>query len=90
MELLLRRHGWKMYPTQTWYEDFIASEFHCPLFKKIRDFCDKPEFSKVSMYLYGREFLEEKDKVIELAGRFMPKTYQNQEGQWVLETVFEC
>jgi nicotinamidase-related amidase len=83
MELLLRRPGWKTYPTQTWYEDFIAGDFQCPLGKQICDFCDEPEFSKVSMYLYGREFLDEKDKVIELAGRFMPRTYRIDESQWV-------
>jgi nicotinamidase-related amidase len=83
MELLLRRPGWKTYPTQTWYEDFISGEFKCPLGKKICDFCDEPEFSKVSMYLQGREFLDEKDKVIELAGTFMPKTFCIEESQWV-------
>jgi hypothetical protein len=70
----LRRGGWQTYPTQVWYEDFI-SQYHCPIAKKVVDFCDEPDFSKVAMYLSGREYLDEKDKVIEFAGRFMPKTF---------------
>ena len=85
VKLLLQRPGWHTYPTQTWYEDFIKGEFKCPLGKTAVDFCDEPEFSKVSMYLSGREHLDEKDKVIELAGRFMPKTYCIEGGEWVGE-----
>jgi hypothetical protein len=85
MQLLMKRGGWKMYPTQVWYEDFIQGEFYCPMFKKIVDFCDEPEFSKVSMYLAGREFLDEKDKVISIAGKFMPKTYCIQNGKFIGE-----
>mmetsp|Transcript_6256 Transcript_6256/g.8129 ORF Transcript_6256/g.8129 Transcript_6256/m.8129 type:complete len:581 (-) Transcript_6256:27-1769(-) len=87
IELLLERGGapWKMHPTQTWYEDFINGEFKCPLGKKVVDFCDEPDFSKVSMYLSGREFLDEKDKVLEFAGRFMPKTYCLENGKWIGE-----
>lgn len=83
IQLLMKRGGWKMYPTQVWYEDFIQGEFYCPMFKKIVDFCDEPEFSKVSMYLAGREYLDEKDKVISIAGRFMPKTYCIENGSFI-------
>eukprot|EP00986_Skeletonema_menzelii_P001081 scaffold290_cov138-Skeletonema_menzelii.AAC.4 len=82
IQLLKERGGWKTYPTQVWYEDFIH-QFHCPLAKKVVDFCDEPEFSKVAMYLSGREYLDEKDKVIEFAGRFMPKTFCINGGEWV-------
>lgn len=85
IEILLERggSGWKSYPTQIWYEHFVEGEYHCPLGKKVVDFCDEPNFSKVAMYLSGREHLDEKDKVIEIAGRFMPKTYCIEEGKWV-------
>ena len=85
IDLLKERGGWKMYPTQTWYEDFIKGEFKCPLAKKVVDFCDEPEFSKISMYLAGREYLDEKDKVIEMAGRYMPQTFCIEDGKWVGE-----
>lgn len=82
IQLLKERGGWKTYPTQVWYEDFI-SQYHCPIAKKIVDFCDEPDFSKVAMYLSGREYLDEKDKVIEFAGRFMPKTFCIDNGKWI-------
>jgi nicotinamidase-related amidase len=82
IQLLQERGGWKTYPTQVWYEDFIH-QFRCPLAKKVVDFCDEPEFSKVAMYLSGREYLDEKDKVIEISGRYMPKTYVSTNGKWI-------
>ena len=83
IELLMQRGNWKMYPNQIWYEDFIKGEFYCPLGKKVVDFCDEPDFSKVSMYLAGRDHLDEKDKVIEIAGKYMPKTYCIENGEWI-------
>eukprot|EP00980_Cylindrotheca_fusiformis_P008690 scaffold1863_cov85-Cylindrotheca_fusiformis.AAC.6 len=83
IQLLLERGTWQTSPTQIWYEDFVKGEFYCPLGKQIVDFCDEPEFSKVSMYLSGREYLDEKDKVIEIAGNFMPKTYCMEDGEWL-------
>ena len=85
IEILLERSDWKLYPTQIWYEDFVQGEYKCPLAKKVVDFCDEPNFSKISMYLSGREHLDEKDKVIKIAGRFMPKTFCLEEGKWVGE-----
>lgn len=83
IELLQERGNWRTYPTQIWYEDFLKGDFHCPLGRKIVDFCDEPEFSKISMFLRGREYLDEKDKVIDIAGRFMPKTYCIEDGGWI-------
>mmetsp|Transcript_35002 Transcript_35002/g.74668 ORF Transcript_35002/g.74668 Transcript_35002/m.74668 type:complete len:576 (-) Transcript_35002:190-1917(-) len=83
IELLQQRGNWKTYPTQVWYEDFVKGEFHCPLLRKVVDFCDEPEFSKIAMFLRGRENLDEKDKVIDIAGRFMPKTYRIENGAWI-------
>lgn len=82
IQLLQERGDWKMYPTQIWYEDFIH-QYHCPLAKKVVDFCDEPEFSKIVMYLSGREHLDEKDKVIELAGKYMPQTFCIEDGKWI-------
>ena len=83
IQLLMERGGWSMYPTQIWYEDFVKGSFNCPLGKKVVDFCDEPEFSKVAMFLNGREYLDEKDKVIEFTGEYMPTTYCIEDGKWV-------
>uniref|UniRef100_A0A7S1G2Y8 Isochorismatase-like domain-containing protein n=1 Tax=Corethron hystrix TaxID=216773 RepID=A0A7S1G2Y8_9STRA len=83
IQLFLKRPGWQNYPTQTWYEHFIKGEFLCPLGKKVVDFCDEPEFSRLSMYIAGREWLDEKDKVVSFAKEYMPVTYVlDSEGHW--------
>ena len=85
IKLLMERGGWRIYPNQIWYEDFVKGVFYCPLAKKEVDFCDEPEFSNVAMYLSGREWLDEKDKVIEFAGEYMPTTYCIDNGKWIGE-----
>lgn len=79
---LLERPSWRSYPTQKWFQDERWKEFHCPLDKKIVDFADEPQFSRVAMYIKGREWLEEKTKIIELAGCHMPETYIIEKSQW--------
>lgn len=54
IEILIERGDWKIYPTQIWYEDFVQGEYHCPLAKKVVDFCDEPNFSKVAMFIKGK------------------------------------
>jgi nicotinamidase-related amidase len=67
---------WVSHPKQKWYEDiFCAKQFHCPLGKGVVDFCDEPAFSKVSMFLKGRDCLDDKGKLLALAKDFMPETY---------------
>ena len=83
IQLLMERESqWKIYPNQIWYEDFRKGTFYCPLGKQIVDFCDEPDFSHISMYLSGREYLDDKDKVIDIAGKYMPKTYCLEFGKW--------
>ena len=60
-----------------------GKEYFCPLAKKIVAFCDEPEFSQLSMYIAGREWLDEKDKVLRFATEFMPVTYCFEKGRWV-------
>jgi hypothetical protein len=62
MQFLLERPGWQAYPSQAWYGRGMT-EYMCPLGKKVVDFADEPEFSKVAMFIAGREWLDEKDKV---------------------------
>lgn len=84
IQLLLQRSNWRTYPTQPWYEDMLTGkEYFCPLAKQIVAFCDEPEFSQLSMYIAGREWLDEKDKVIKFATEFMPVTYCFEKGRWV-------
>jgi len=61
------------------------TEYLCPLGKKVVDFADEPEFSSISMFILGREWLDEKDKVIEIAGKYMPETFCYYQGEWAGE-----
>jgi nicotinamidase-related amidase len=79
---------WHSYPTQSWYEDSFRTgkQFLCPLVQRVVDLCDEPQFSRISMFLKGREWLDEKEKVVTLAQEFMPRTYRlEQHRQWVGE-----
>lgn len=82
--LLQRESGtpcWRKYPLQHWYT--ATRSYQCPLGKKVVDFCDEPQFSRrVAMYIAGREWLDEKEKVLKLASEWMPKTYVVQGGRW--------
>ena len=84
---LLRNGGWRKYPTQLWYSDAALSgrKFLCPIGRPILDFCDEPAFSKISMFVKGREWLDEKEKIVSLAGESMPKTYVIRHGTWADE-----
>ena len=84
---LLRKGGWRRYPTQLWYSDAALSgrKYLCPIGRQILDFCDEPAFSKISMFVKGREWLDEKEKIVSLAGDSMPKSYVIRNGQWVDE-----
>jgi nicotinamidase-related amidase len=74
---LLKFHqGWARYPLQPWYTDtFSGKSYTCPLGKRIVDFCDEPQFSNCCMYIKGREWLDEKDKLWDLVPEVMPQTY---------------
>jgi len=82
---LLQRTEWQLFPRQQWYVDFIDTYF-CPLGKRVIHFCDEPQFSLVSMYLKGREWLDEKEKLVQLAGNVMPETFLIKRRQWIGET----
>ena len=76
---------WRPYPTQHWYTDESilsggkSTNYLCPLGKRVVDFCDEPQFSKsISMFVKGREWLDEKDKLYSLSleiAAMMPPNY---------------
>jgi len=82
-EYLLERPDWRIYPQQKWFEDEKKNEYHCPLGKKLVDFADESHFSRISMYLKGRAWLEEKTKILEIASDNMPETFIIEKGQWI-------
>ena len=57
-------------------------EFLCPLGKKVVDFCDEPQFGQATTYLKGRDWLDDKAKVAEIAGDLHPETFVIKNGQW--------
>jgi nicotinamidase-related amidase len=83
MAHLLQRSEWRPYPKQKWFDDFVAKSYYCPLGKRVVEFCDEPKFSSISAFIKGREWLDEKEKLIDLAGKLMPETYLIQRGQWI-------
>jgi len=71
---------------QPWYTDPIRGKsYTCPLGKRAVAFCDEPRFSHTSMYLKGREWLDEKEKIVTLVPHLMPATYRIERGMWVGE-----
>ena len=75
---------WQPFPTQPWYDEPLTGKrFTCPLGKRIVDFSDEPQFSRISMFLKGREWLDEKEKVVQFANEFMPRTYRLECGHWL-------
>merc|ERR1719364_241880 len=81
-EYFLKRPNWRVYPNQKWFEDERRNEYHCPLGKKLVNFADESHFSRIAMYLKGRAWLEEKTKVIDIAGSYMPETFIIEGGAW--------
>lgn len=85
MKCLLERStsAWRSFPSQEWYHDDYWKEYRCPLGRKVVDFADEPQFSRLAaMYIRGRDFLEDKIKVMEVAADFMPKTWFIEQGEW--------
>lgn len=67
---------WMEHPTQKWYEDvFQGRQYHCPLGKRVVAFCDEPSFSEISMFIKGRDCLDDKAKLSALAPEYLPETY---------------
>lgn len=81
-EYFLERPNWRVYPHQKWFEDEKGNAYYCPLGKKLVDFADESHFSHIAMYLKGRAWLEEKTKVLELAGNLIPETFIIDKGVW--------
>lgn len=79
---LLERPNWQSRPTQTWYVDEYWKEYYCPIGKRVVDFTDEPKFSRAAMYVRGREWLEDKSKFVEIAGRYVPETFVIERGAW--------
>lgn len=80
---------WRRYPLQHWYDSYF-----CPLGEKVLDFCDEPRFSKISMYIAGREWLDEKEKILRITNSQnnpirLPETYVVEGKRWFSSTTSE-
>jgi len=82
---LLKRPNWRVYPSEKWFEDKSGQVSHCPLGRKGVDFTDETIFSRISIHLKGRIWLEDKRKLYEFVPHLMPKTYVIQDQVWVGE-----
>ena len=78
------KDNWQSFPTQAWYDEPLTGKrYYCPLGKRVVDLSDEPQFSRISTFLKGREWLDEKEKVVEVGADYMPKTYRLERGQWI-------
>jgi len=82
---LLQRPNWRTYPSEKWFEDAAGSVSHCPLGRRCVDFTDETYFSRISMHIKGRVWLEDKRKLYEFVPDLMPLTYVIEDQQWVGE-----
>lgn len=82
---LLKRPNWRVYPTEKWFEDKNGQISHCPLGRRGVDFTDETYFSRISMHIKGRIWLEDKRKLYEFVPDLMPLTFVIQDQRWVGE-----
>lgn len=54
------------------------------------DFCDEPSFSTISMFLKGRDCLDDKAKLLKIAKEYLPETYVVKGGAESWDTVEPC
>lgn len=76
--LLLR--GYHPWPTQCWYQEPLTGKsYQCPVGRCVVDICDEPQFSRTSLFVSGREHLDEKDKLLQLVPHLLPPTFTSLE-----------
>lgn len=80
---LLQRPNWRVYPSEKWFEDKSGTSSYCPLGKHGVDFTDETYFSRISMHIKGRIWLEDKRKLYEFVPDLMPLTFVIQDQQWI-------
>lgn len=82
---LLKRPNWRVYPSEKWFEDKGGTTSYCPLGKRGVDFTDETYFSRISMHIKGRIWLEDKRKLYEFVPDLMPLTYVIEDQHWIGE-----
>lgn len=80
---LLKRPNWRVYPSEKWLEDKNGQTSFCPLGRRAVDFTDETYFSRISMHIKGRIWLEDKRKLYEFVPDLMPLTFVIVDGKWV-------
>jgi len=80
---LLKRPNWRVYPSEKWFEDKHGQVSHCPLGRRAVDFTDETYFSRISMHIKGRIWLEDKRKLYEFVPDLMPLTYVINDQRWI-------
>jgi hypothetical protein len=82
-EYLLKRPTWRVYPNQKWFIDETkGDQYYSPLGKRMVDFTDETQFSRVAMYLKGRVALEDKTKLFKICPDTMLPTYTIHKREW--------
>jgi hypothetical protein len=80
---LLQRPNWRIYPSHIWFRDETGTrEYYCPLGRSLVDFTDETKFSRISMYIKGHIWMEDKTKLYEVVPDCMPDTYVIDDLKW--------
>lgn len=82
-EVLLKRPDWRLRPSVKWFEDDMHNQYYCPAGNTLVDFSDELHFSRLAMYLKGRQCLENKAKLSLLVPHLLPETWYIHDMQWL-------
>eukprot|EP00747_Dinoflagellata_sp_TGD_P207743 gnl/TRDRNA2_/TRDRNA2_81277_c0_seq1.p1 gnl/TRDRNA2_/TRDRNA2_81277_c0~~gnl/TRDRNA2_/TRDRNA2_81277_c0_seq1.p1 ORF type:complete len:552 (+),score=92.91 gnl/TRDRNA2_/TRDRNA2_81277_c0_seq1:161-1816(+) len=78
----LKRPNWQIYPCENWFVSKDRGQCFCPLGSQQVDFTDETYFSRISMHIKGRMWLEDKCKLWEFVPDLMPRTYVIEDCKW--------
>lgn len=79
---LLKRPDWRVYPCENWFISKDRGQCYCPLGAQKVDFTDETHFSRISMHIKGRMWLEDKCKLWDFCPDLMPKTFVVENKKW--------
>jgi len=82
-EVLLRRPDWQLHPSVKWFADDEHNQYYCPEGSRLVDFCDEMHFSRIAMYLNGRQCMENKAQLSVLVPSLVGDTFYIKDRQWV-------
>lgn len=81
--VLLLRPDWKLVVCEKWFMDDKQNQYYRPQHSILVDFSDEMHFSRMAMYIKGRQHLENKSHLAMLVPNLMPETFHIRDMQWL-------